>query len=417
MLILVNLILINQIKLKQESMFDLSFENYEKNFIFVVNNKKFSTSRIIADILSPKINNLHLTEPSANKFTITTQIPGNFSCFLQLINFNFNDIPESEIPFINEVATILDNRFIEIQNEEDQENLTIDNVLEKIQKHQKFSKVYSKQIEKEIDFISTHFYLLNYTHESMLYSLEKYVLDELFNHTNLTLRDEDQLLNIVNNLYDNNSNYSYMYEYVMFDYVSNDAISSFLQIYNYNDLTQKVWQSISSRIGTRENQPIVDSRRKYRKLFSYEQGKEFKGIINYLKTNSKNIDAELEIAASSVRGFEEPKSIIYSERDEFFETCERRDQWIYIKFKNHSIIPTYYTMRYKRMNSWLVEGSNNGKDWFLIEKQKGPDGPHGSIHKSAFKIETEKEMKYFRIRQTEYDTIEISAIEIFGFLI
>lgn len=75
MLILVNLILINQIKLKQESMFDLSFDNYEKNFIFIVNNKKFSTSRIIADILSPKINNLHLTEPSTNKFTITTQIP------------------------------------------------------------------------------------------------------------------------------------------------------------------------------------------------------------------------------------------------------------------------------------------------------------------------------------------------------
>lgn len=123
----------------------------------------------------------------------------------------------------------------------------------------------------------------------MLYSLEKYVLDEIFNHIDLTLRDEDQLLNIINNLYDNNSNYSYMYEYVMFDYVSNDAISSFLQIYNYNDLTQKVWQSISSRIGTRENQLIINSRRKYRKLFSYEQEKEFKGIINYLKTNSKNL--------------------------------------------------------------------------------------------------------------------------------
>ena len=69
------------------------------------------------------------------------------------------------------------------------------------------------------------------------------------------------------------------------------------------------------------------------------------------------------------------------------------------------------------MYSWLVEGSNNGKDWVLIKTQNGPDGLHGSLHASVFKIETEKEMKYFRIRQTEYGTIKISAIEIFGFLI
>ena len=128
------------------------------------------TNRIVADILSPIINKMHLTEPKSSKYTINTKTSGNFSIFLQLINFNFNNIPENKIPY-NNIQTLLKN----------------------------------------------------------------------------SLESEDQLLNIFNSLYNSNSNYSYMYDYVEFDSVSNDGVASFIHRYNYKDLTQKVWHLISRK--------------------------------------------------------------------------------------------------------------------------------------------------------------------------
>lgn len=102
---------------------------------------------------------MHLTEPKSSKYTINTKTSGNFSIFLQLINFNYNNIQ------------------ILLKN---------------------------------------------------------------------SLESEDQLLKIFKSLYNSNSNYSYMYDYVEFDSVSNDGVASFIHRYNYKDLTQKVWHLIST---------------------------------------------------------------------------------------------------------------------------------------------------------------------------
>ena len=57
-----------------------------------------------------------------------------------------------------------------------------------------------------------------------------------------------------------------MYEYIDFGSVSNNKITEFLQLYNYTDLTPKVWQSISTRIKNTVNPKYSSKKHKYHRI-------------------------------------------------------------------------------------------------------------------------------------------------------
>ena len=48
----------------------IPFEKYEKDFIFIVNNKQYKTSRIFADLLSPIISQYHYIDETIDSITI-----------------------------------------------------------------------------------------------------------------------------------------------------------------------------------------------------------------------------------------------------------------------------------------------------------------------------------------------------------
>ncbi|KAK8849360.1 hypothetical protein M9Y10_018759, partial [Tritrichomonas musculus] len=101
--------LTKKIQLKATSILNVPLQLYEEDFSFVVNGEEFKTSRIISDLLSPKICQLRMNDPTLNMYVINTSEQGNFSNVLKLVNFDQNDIPENEIPFILEVMEILNN--------------------------------------------------------------------------------------------------------------------------------------------------------------------------------------------------------------------------------------------------------------------------------------------------------------------
>lgn len=51
---------------------NIPFNKYDHHFTFIVNGKKYTTNRIIADILSPEIRKLHFIDESINEFSINT---------------------------------------------------------------------------------------------------------------------------------------------------------------------------------------------------------------------------------------------------------------------------------------------------------------------------------------------------------
>lgn len=76
------------VKLLPNSLVNVPFHEFTKDFTFIVNGKEFKTSRLIAELLSPKICQMHTTDITINQFTINTKSTGNFNHILQLVNFN-----------------------------------------------------------------------------------------------------------------------------------------------------------------------------------------------------------------------------------------------------------------------------------------------------------------------------------------
>ena len=199
-----------------------------------MNGKEFKTTRIISDLLSPKICQIHRCDPTINSFTITTKQEGDFSNILNLVNFENHEIEENEIEFISEVIEILGNEFIDIDIK--LQEVTENNVFDILQKHLKNKICYSKSISNEIDFISSKFYELIENQKEIIMKLDIKTIEKIISNNNLVIRDENQLLSFINNLYSSDSKYSTLYKSVLFQNVEENAIEKFLSIYNINDI-------------------------------------------------------------------------------------------------------------------------------------------------------------------------------------
>ena len=91
----------NSIQLKQSCTLNVPIQNYDDPFTFVVNGEEFKTTKLISDLLSPKISKIHQNDPTFDTITINTlNKKGHFPQILKLLSFNSIEIPSIEIPFI-----------------------------------------------------------------------------------------------------------------------------------------------------------------------------------------------------------------------------------------------------------------------------------------------------------------------------
>lgn len=426
--------------LKPTTILNVPFKLYEENFTFIVNGQKYQTNRIIADILSPKICKLHYNDPLLAEYFITTYQHGNFSYILNLINFGINEIPDIEIPFISEVLEILGNKEIEIQNEKVGIPFTTDNIFDLIQKHENNEIFYSNYLQEEIDFISTHFYEMNEQKDKLM-NLKTSTIEQIIQNPKLQLKSENQLISFINDLYSKNSTFAFLYEYVHFTYVSSIKIAEFLTIFDINDITYETWKAISNRL----EQDVVkkDNSSKFTTRYhekgiqiNYEENREFHGIIDYLRNNSKeDIYNIIDITSSSIRNSNEALSprnaILFDDKTKDFISDDLEDSWICFDFKDHSVIPKSYTIRsYNRSpslhhpKSWVIEGSNDKENWVIIDEQResGVLNRRDQIHTFVIKNQNSKDFRYLRMRQTTLNWVGnhqlcMGSIEFYGTLI
>lgn len=422
------------LKLNTTSLSHVPLHKYDKNFTFNVNGKSYYTSRIVADLLSPKICKNHFNDITINDFTIDTHQDGNFSYFLDLVNFSQNDIPKSEIPFILEVIEILGCDSIEFSDQNNNTKITTENVFELIQQHELNEKIFSKQLQEEIDFISSHFTEFSEEQEEKLEQLQIETLERIFSNPKLQLNTEDQLLKLINHLYLINPANTILYEKVEFSNVSANAIKDFLDVFNVNDMTNETWRLLSFRL---EQEIIKPTKQKLNARYNgisipFKENGEFNGIINYLRNNIKaSIYDIINITASSGNNnkFGNPKnSIIFEDLSKDFRTNNSGDVWICFDFKSYRIIPSNYSIRsynfgkdYPHPRSWVIEGSNDGEKWTIIDEQKDCSFLNGQNLVHTFTIQNSNcdKFQFIRLRQTGPNwennrQLSFNSIEFYG---
>lgn len=432
----------SKIQLKLSAFLGIPIDKYDKNFTFIVNGEEFKTSRIVSDLLSPKIAKNHSTDPTFETFTIETTNQGNFSHILNLVNFIPNNLPESQLPFISEVIELLGNESIELLCPNNSIEITEENVFENISNHERYSKFYSKQLSKEIDFIASNFFNLCEKHEDELMALKIETIHKIVNNSKLKLKDEDQLLNFVNHMYVKDTKYSVLYEFVYFTNASAEAVSDFIDVFDFNDFTQNAWNRVSIRLKQKvSNEDCNESRYQCVKRgieFPFQSGKEFSGIINYLSTKSNgNIENVINFTCSSndwiISESYKPRFVaLFNESDKFFVSGNHgKDEWICLDFKEHRIVPTHYTVRssnYEVGNwhpkSWVIEASNDNKTWTTIDQQQNCSYLNGPRYVHTFSINQKQksEFQYIRMHNTDKDWsnyyyLAIETFEIYGSLI
>lgn len=440
-----------QIELQTSILLQLPFQNYGEDFIFIVNGEEFKTSRIISDILSPIICQQHIIDPTMSTYSINTTQKGDFSRILDLAKFTSQMIPDDELPFIVEIFNQLKNSSIKISSNDFHREITTENVIELIQKHEKSQLLFSELFESEIEFISKHFYEIAPKHKEELKKLDIDTLQRIIQSPQLQLKDENQLISMINDFYIENPDYSIFYENVLFSYVDQSQIEYFINIFDINDINSEIWKMISARLKekidpnkekfnkiakTRYNNEINVLNIKQSKLFLYHNDKKFNGILNYLsKESNGNIQKLVNITSSQLhsQAYSPYNVCLYeNESNKYFYTDNLPNSWICFDFKDHRVIPTSYIIKsgwhlqngnHPRM--WIVEGySEKNSQWVKLDEHLNCAflNDLNVIHSFNIDNKSNAQFRYIRIRQTgrnwaNANYFVLGSVEFYGILI
>lgn len=419
--------------LKTASILQVPFDSYPKDFTFIVNNEEFHTHKIFADLISNKISKLHTIDPTIFFYEIHTKSRGNFQTILDINKTNQIEISNNDLSFFSEIYELLE---INVNiNHQYEEEITVDNVIDRIKFHEKSPNFYSDILNTEIEFATTNFYILKEKQEENLFSLSMKSLENILNKGSLKLESENQLLEFINDLYAQDCKYSKFYEFVLFLNVETNVIEEFISIFDINDITREIWSSISIRLKQKLNNYDENSHNLNRYIkrgldLSFK-GQEFKGIFNHFQKQS-NIESEVNLTASSKGGGDLKNLIQLDNLNNYFYTSNVENSWICFELKNHSIIPTHYTLRSEKSNgvggnhpkSWVIEVSNDSNDtnsWTKIDEQKDNSILNGSnyVHTFPIKNHISKNYKFIRMRITgpSWDgrnMILLNSVEFYG---
>lgn len=419
-------------QLKTSCILNIPFQSYANDFSFIVNGEEFKTSRIVSDLLSPKICQIHKTDPTFSEITINTYNQGHFSYFLDLINFHKINPPKDELLFMREVIELLGNDSIVFNFPNIKLEITLENVFSLIQNHKKF--VFNKRIEKLIEFMASHFSELCNKHKEELSALDIGILEKIMSNRHFQISDEDELINFINFLYKFDSKYSILYEHINFLNVTEKSILNFIEIFDMNDMTGEIWSKICVLI----NKMTKKSKRKQKKSIqiSFNGSNELSGILKYIRNFvNKKIENEINITSLTCQTTNDeyyiPQNIAYFDNKKaFWSNDTTPNNWICIDFKSRRVIPTHYTIKTygiapnRHPRIWVVEGSKDNQNWTVLDEEK--DCPYtkksNSIHTFEIKQQKEKEFQFIRLRSTGKDWagtnyLIIDSFELYGTLV
>lgn len=160
----------------------------------------------------------------------------------------------------------------------------------------------------------------------------------------------------------------------------------------------------------------------------------FNGIINKLKNESNgNVFEKVRLTSSDLYDkldYRQLKNIVdLDNKENYFHSANIQNAFVCYEFNDIKVRPLYYSIRsrhdFPKGNSnpmnWVMEGSDNGQRWALLDSQKNVtilDGPNLS-HTFKMKYHYDQFFKYLRIRQTGISShgqhyLVISALEFFG---
>ena len=408
------------------------------DFTFIFNNENdiLKTKTLLADFVSPKIAKLHRIDPTIHNFTIEDCNYNVFTKVLRLLEGESVEFLFSEINDLLKIGGILENDELSLLAESVlNQKLSIDNIIDILLLEDQYAKTLNNDT---IEFAAAHF---NELKNEKILTLTPDLLLNILKSDKLCLNDEDWLFDVVWNLYEKDSNYSDLFQYIFFPNLSHGLITKFINNILLDDINPSIWNSFT-QIFTREY-PIKSKE----KLMQRYIGKRidnseidiFDGIFSYLygiyKSNLHSAGA-VSVFSSGVN-YRFPTRFDFNIVDvnkieTYFQSNDIPNSWICIDFKDMKISPTKYAIRSRHdfdqgcdhLKTWVLEASNDNINWILLDEEKDRKELDGKSYTCLYEIknQTNQYFKYIRLRSTDANAsghynLTFSAIEFHGYLI
>lgn len=416
----------------------IPIDRYDKDFTFIVDEKRYQVPRIIADFLSPKIRQMHFYDETINEFYISTDQKGgetHFPEFLKLANFEAKTLTSFqrkiyssyfiELGNIDEYFRLNDDIFSTISSQNAISHLKL--LFNFYQKNSEEFDRYNSQIQKLILFVSSHFYEI--VKEEMK-QLPFEIISSIVSSPSLKIADEDSILEFIMSLYEEDRNYAPLLSNVAFCNLSDEAVDSFIDRFLIDDLNSEIWRAIFSRL-SKSKQNSMSSKVKSEGRYEINGGRneedenyeikeiesasdhKLEGLMHFLtKETGGNIhdNGTIEITSNSIENDRRhPKNLVDYEILSAYSSKKDTESIVCFDFKDKKIKLNSYSIRSSNngpgschLRNWVVEVSNDKEKWEEVDRHSDDSALNGLGIIANFEVSKKLNgfYRFIRLRQT-----------------
>jgi hypothetical protein len=399
---------------------------YPSDFAIIAGKHKYRCSKLIAAFLSPKIAQLISGDILADSYVLPfDDSKFEFKQVFRLLQGDVLEITRENRHYLAQIGELLGNQEIIAQVRD----FVPDNVDPLAVLQSAIDKIeMGLRPDQELDYIASHlseFSDADFRH----FRLED--LYTIFFSDNLRVDDESSVFQLVMKIIRNQDHRARVLLYsIAYENLTVAEMVEFADEVTNSELTGSIFHSLCKRLVRCVN------RRKYpvRRLsddqeFTYREGTSFDGFFDAVhRLWNRNAHDEGIVTITTSDGTSAAK-VIDRNWKECWVSKNIPNSWVQFDFMDRVFQLTHYTLKTfiggpdsGHLKHWVVEGSNNLKDWTEIDRRDNCTGLNDRNRYRTYKCEGSKGLyRYIRLKQTGKnhrgnDFMFLGNVEFFGAL-
>jgi hypothetical protein len=276
-----------------------------------------------------------------------------------------------------------------------------------------------------LDCLASHFYELP---SDFLHGLPLSAVVSILSNHCLKIRDEDSLLGFILDHLETKSEHSELLEFVRLEYLTPAGIGHFIKWTSEHfeglKLTISLWTRITKRLSLSVTPEQVNDRMQWPGWsFAPKPDCPLEGIIAFLtKKHGGNVQdcGIVEISASHANSQHLARNAADLQQQNYFLASSAPNEWLRYDFKDRRVALTHYSIAAHTSNcflrSWVVEGSMDGNDnWIMIDSRTNDTEASSSHPIPTFAVGDSEAYRFIRLRQTGKNSRGTDCLILFGF--
>lgn len=346
----------------------------DKNFTFNVSGHEYHCHSFFADFISPKIAEMHLTDPLADTFYINLN-DDNYE-FTNIMNLmEGKSITNAQPTYITKVAKILRNQELfdaySVKLDYDVEEPDFQGIIAVIDEKHDYGLDYSQ----EVNFLAQNLHLVPHR---LLCGLPLPVMEKIMTSKSLLIDSEEELFNIICELiHHGGPEFSHLFSNVVFENLNSLTMNTFLEKFNPLEIDASIWNVLKNRLVLEVNCPIDYSR--YKKIITtlvHNQEQPFTGIFDFLG-KKKMVPVKNLVSATLSNDHSISDKIFNKDNNATWHIDEKNDSFLMFDFKSSKVSISGYEIKsgapeshWDSPHNWVIETSDDKTTWQVVDKRE-----------------------------------------------